>query len=573
MPVQWANRFTVILKTQTDALAEVFHEKNGNVKTGRRLPNARRQAAIEAPRKPLTFIATGISREAPLYKLVSSVAEHFPTAEIIIAWQGTASSEMQAFFAKYSQATLHEIDQDAGLSKARNFLVKQVKTDNFCLCDDDFIFRSADGIDLGAALLDAEPEIGIVGGQLTNFNYDVKGNLTGTADITYASRMTFDEKAGALQNISIDLLKEPVYTIGTQTYQLCDIILNFAIMRKSLFKDGRNAWDESMKITGEHVDFYLQNLTNPMYKIAYLPLMHCEHHRVQTVEYQSLRSRRDGLYSLYAKWDIKIESRLPGFVRTISPEDINLTKLQEPDATPKKPAIVTAKRKPDGKPINAILMPFNRCGASLLFKSFNSDKIAKASNLFKGNKVRTGPLDEKYLKKYLGGKTQTTALVTNIYAGNPKFEQMMAFFLQQNTKFIILDRQDVVSVAASILAKRNNVSPDEPANVDPSECADLAREYDEQRVKFMALMRSHQIDAPKFDYTEITSDFKFVAAFANKYFNLPGSFTDQKPPTDMNGATHFKTGMQFLPHITSPHSKLSISRFRLLFIKKSLSCA
>jgi len=87
---------------------------------------------------------------------------------------------------------------------------------------------------------------------------------------------------------------------------MCDAVLNFAVMRRTIFDNPCIRWDERFKSNGEHEDFYLNLKFNSDVKVAYLPTMTAGHHHPEEFsKYRSrLRDRREGWTAFFDKWGI-----------------------------------------------------------------------------------------------------------------------------------------------------------------------------------------------------------------------------------------------------------------------------
>ena len=59
-----------------------------------------------------------------------------------------------------------DVEQDCGLSASRNALAVACPTPLMCLAEEDFVFTDKTDLAAGVAILDANPELGMIGGSL-----------------------------------------------------------------------------------------------------------------------------------------------------------------------------------------------------------------------------------------------------------------------------------------------------------------------------------------------------------------------------------------------------------------------
>jgi len=139
----------------------------------------------------------------------------------------------------YPQLPVVVVQTESNLSRGRNRLARVVSTPLLLLCEDDFEFFEDTCIEPLMEVLDHDPEIAGVGGDVLEprgracwaHNYHRRG------DTIVASPST-------------DPLRR---TPGGVVYQPCQLILNFGLFRRELFR--QITWDEDMPLN-EHLDYY-----------------------------------------------------------------------------------------------------------------------------------------------------------------------------------------------------------------------------------------------------------------------------------------------------------------------------
>jgi len=240
--------------------------------------------------KRVDFCIVTFKRPHLLERLLISIAENCPNANIYIAdqneefnvawykelWQKLFNLGLQ------KKPVAYGMGFDKGLSFCRNYLCKVTKNQYKLILDDDFIFNEKTEIDKFVKLLDARPDIGIVGGALTqkgdlvNFEHD----LVIEGDVLYHKKR--EQEYQVFQGLH---------------FKEYDCVLNFALFNKNVF-DGTK-WDEELKVT-EHTDFFLR-LKQTRWKVAYLPEVSIEHDKENNEEYEKFRSRGEFMEKMMKK--------------------------------------------------------------------------------------------------------------------------------------------------------------------------------------------------------------------------------------------------------------------------------
>jgi hypothetical protein len=109
-----------------------------------------------------------------------------------------------------------------------------------------------------------------------------------------------------------------VRTVAGVTIFMCDAVLNFCVLRRSIFCE-RVRWDNAIKINGEHEDFYLNLKLNTDWKVGYVPslaALHCP--AVAAGRYRThLRGRQDGWEHFRSKWNIEQHVEIGTGVRPV----------------------------------------------------------------------------------------------------------------------------------------------------------------------------------------------------------------------------------------------------------------
>jgi hypothetical protein len=201
---------------------------------------------------------------------------------------------------------------DVGVTASRNQLLREVAEDYFILCDDDFVLGAKTSFQDALEIFDAEPNIGVIGGRL--YDFDGEHELIRNWELF----LYYDQSQKLLFSIPIYEAAPRARELCGIRYFLCDAVMNFAIFRRSIFSS-EIKWDERFKSNGEHEDFFLNLKLNSSVKVAYLPTLEAYHHHpeVYTVYRSRLRERNEGWKLFFEKWGVEQHIELGLGIRTL----------------------------------------------------------------------------------------------------------------------------------------------------------------------------------------------------------------------------------------------------------------
>ena len=252
-----------------------------------------------------------LERPQVTQRLILSVRRYFPDLPIYVADQSRHLDAMAKFY-QANRVTVIAMPYDAGVTASRNRLALQIKEEYFVLCDDDFIVGADTSFDDALRILRADPEIGVVGGRLFDFDGEQEHLRS------WELYLQYDSANKILFSIPIYQLAPKAREVGGVRYFLCDAVLNFSVFRRSIFSAGIR-WDERFKSNGEHEDFYLNMKVNSAFKVCYLPTLIAYHHHPEAyVNYRlRLRDRNEGWRLFFEKWGLEQHIEFGLGVRTI----------------------------------------------------------------------------------------------------------------------------------------------------------------------------------------------------------------------------------------------------------------
>lgn len=249
----------------------------------------------------LSFIFTTIARNACARRLIDSALAIYPRLTILVADQNRPSEAMTAFY-RDRGVQAHWVPFDHGVSAGRALLAAKVETPFLVFGDDDFVFTERTRFQPAMSYLRDRPRTALVTGAMV----DLLSGPNGPRVLRrrYESFLYRDEARRGLVAVPIDHVRPKVEVHEGELFYDCDIGLNWAMARRSLFDDPRLLWDPIFKTNGEHENFFLQLMQVGAGRVAYCPAMECEHVSESPPEYLALRSRDEGWARFARKWSL-----------------------------------------------------------------------------------------------------------------------------------------------------------------------------------------------------------------------------------------------------------------------------
>lgn len=250
----------------------------------------------------ITLCFATINRPDCVRRFVTSVRQQYPQMRIIVGEQSDPEKVPVSAFDDLG-IDVERLPYDSGVCKTRNHIVSKVKTKYFLLADDDFVFGDDTNFDGALAIMEANNEVGIVGGRL--FDLWDSDTPNKKAERHWERLMFRNPWRRSLSFILQERTIPRQRFAGPYRFFETDIVLNWALMRTSIFHDLGVQWDPQFKIVGEHEDFYLSlHQDHPDVGVVYFPDMIAYHRPVRDEEYEGLRMRTEGWRLFREKWEI-----------------------------------------------------------------------------------------------------------------------------------------------------------------------------------------------------------------------------------------------------------------------------
>lgn len=236
----------------------------------------------------LTIVIKTLDRYVCLKPLIKSILKRYGDIPILIGDDSLVSCKKQVEkdFPNHKNIIVYELPYDCGLSYGRNYLVKKVKTEYFCLCDDDFIFDKKSDLE-GALDLLKEKKLDIIGGYFRN--YKIVSSYKDYV-IRFGQKIFhYELPTNYIANLhEKDHILYVDYRIKDfPDYEEVDIVHNFFIAKTESIRN--HPWDEELKLQ-EHTAFFYSAKKKGL-KIAFTNKLSTRHCPVQNFKYKNFRTR------------------------------------------------------------------------------------------------------------------------------------------------------------------------------------------------------------------------------------------------------------------------------------------
>jgi GT2 family glycosyltransferase len=194
----------------------------------------------------ITFGITAFNRPQLLRELIESIRARYPHVRIVVADNGDQHAALP------DDVEVIRLPFDCGLSRARNALIDHLKTEYLLVLEDDFQFTSETDVEPLRRVLDAAPDIGVVGGAIRGSD----GRVT-----CYALDIEVCRKTMRVREATH---RKEVTPCGVP-YRLCDMVWNFALFRRAMLREHR--WVDALKI-GEHCPYFYEVKLGGRWRVA-----------------------------------------------------------------------------------------------------------------------------------------------------------------------------------------------------------------------------------------------------------------------------------------------------------------
>lgn len=224
--------------------------------------------------KDVAILIVTFLRDDHLFQCVKSIRKYYPELRILIVDQGRWDQKKEDFL-QLQRCEVLRLPFDAGLAMSRNLGMQTLKEKYVVICDDDYVFTERTKLENFRTVLEQRADVGLCAGSLESRN----------------QKWNYEHYLDKFKNYYIlrEILDPKWQEAGGVKYLLCDLVLNFFMLRRSCWKDC--SWDPYYKIVQEHVQYFLDLKDQGKWKVAYTPSVHAIHDKKPVSdEYEFMRS-------------------------------------------------------------------------------------------------------------------------------------------------------------------------------------------------------------------------------------------------------------------------------------------
>lgn len=231
--------------------------------------------------KEVAIIIPTFLRNNCLKLLVESIKKTLPSDwyRLYIGDQGYSDLDTSKYYEtlKKEGHFVTYLPFNSGLSFTRNYLVEQTKEPFILLIDDDFEFYNETKIQNFIQILNDNPNMGVVGGILKDYP-PYNFYIFRQDDNLYYVRPNIKNR-----------FTTSSYCQSSIGYQFCDIVLNFSMFKRELFKDIK--WNPELKMC-EHSDFYIRLKNLKKWEVGFTDTVKAIHQKKDNPpDYEQFRSK------------------------------------------------------------------------------------------------------------------------------------------------------------------------------------------------------------------------------------------------------------------------------------------
>jgi GT2 family glycosyltransferase len=257
--------------------------------------------AIERPEGDFSDVCVVIKtflRDGHMYRTVGEVEQFMPSAKIVIVDDGVESKRKVKLYADLRNRghVAAWLPFDSGFCAKSNEAVRHCDRPLVLIASDDFTFNAETSRSVARMkeVLEHDPSIGVASGRMDGNAYD------GTIE--------WDKENGVIREVPLQEFQWSK-TPGGVEYQLCDITVNWSLVRREVFNNDAVKWDERYKIGGDHFEFFEQ-VGRAGWKVAVLKDAPVRQRRsdpgMQANDYGRYRSRaKQALPLFFQKYGLK----------------------------------------------------------------------------------------------------------------------------------------------------------------------------------------------------------------------------------------------------------------------------
>jgi glycosyltransferase involved in cell wall biosynthesis len=245
----------------------------------------------------IDVIAVTTDRYSSVRELLKSIRIQLPQeVSVTIVVQTESSNRWKRLAEKY-QANLMHVENDKGLAACRNLAVQSTDRKIVFLMDDDFYLDERCRLEAALRILECRPDIAVLGGNLL----DVE-TWASPREVEISQGFAMHMIRGGDRVVWLRLEDAPRvrnFVNPVDYFELCDIVDNFALIRREKVFDAGVFWNPSLKIGAEHQDLYIRLQRQTEGVVARTNALKVRNVRVQSRRYKFMRGRIDTYFRLF----------------------------------------------------------------------------------------------------------------------------------------------------------------------------------------------------------------------------------------------------------------------------------
>ncbi len=253
----------------------------------------------------IDVIAVTTDRARCVAELLKSIRAFLPAEiSITIIVQTPQNLRWRRMANKYDARLIH-VPHDTGLGKCRNIAVQQTNRKLVFLMDDDFQIDERCRLDAALDIIAANQDISVLGGNLLDTE---NWTTPRSKEISQGFAMHMIRSDERLLWLRLeDAPRKRKFANAVDYFETCDIVDNFALMRRDRIFDKGVFWNENLKIGAEHQDFYVRLKRQASTVVARTNALKVRNVRVQSRGYKKMRYRIDYFFNFFFR-DLRLKS-------------------------------------------------------------------------------------------------------------------------------------------------------------------------------------------------------------------------------------------------------------------------
>ena len=269
------------------------------------VPVAPESAGVQYRLSDIDVIAVTTERWRSVWQLLKSIRKQLGSeARTTVIVQAPSRFRWRWLRNRYGARIIH-VARDTGLAESRNIAVRATDRPVIFLMDDDFQLDQRCRIDSALSIFNAFPDLAVLGGNLLDVLHwsDPRESEQSQG---FAMRLIGAPPVVRWLRLE-DAPRDRRFTNPTDYFEFCDIVDNFALIRRSEVFDKGVWWNSALKIGAEHQDLYLRLAAKTGARVARTNALKVRNVRVQDRRFRALRNRTNRFFVRFFE-DLQLKS-------------------------------------------------------------------------------------------------------------------------------------------------------------------------------------------------------------------------------------------------------------------------